>query len=245
MPAQISLQISGDWMKGFAQDLIDQGKAGALIAANEFMEAEVRSGRFQPEKSKRVLFLRNRGREAKWRYENIRADKLRLPFQLRWVDTEQGLGQVREAVLFAMRQLLHRSPVVSGDYVNDFRIVVNYVALESGAFRRLPLESDDVIYIVNISSYAAVLERGFARDYYQTRSIPGGIMRPVAKQVRKAFPGTVSCEFQYPYMPELNWDYPQLPGIRFAAPGVLAGNDAKIPTQSKRRDRAVSRGGGN
>lgn len=189
------------------------------------------------EKGAWTLLVRNRGRQNRRDFGTLRPKFLRIPFELQWVGEGGDVRAVREAAEFALFELRKRAPVVTGDYRNSFEMRFNGRRVNATALGRADISAGQSVFVMPNIAYAAIIEAGFYKRYYRTRSIPGGIVRPVARKVRRKFGDRVSARFIY--MQGFNSSGGRggtLPVIEISTSGAFGQNDS-VPGRRPRRRR--------
>ncbi|MCA0939343.1 hypothetical protein LCM28_05595 [Salipiger pacificus] len=227
-------------LKHWGQSVTNAAKQNALDQARGIMLNEVAAGRFPSDPNKRELFLRNRGRESRRNFSTILPQYLRTPFRLTWYNREiVNTGKMVEAAYYAYRRMYDRAPVVSGDYRGSITIYLNDQPQHFGSLANAELDENSIIMVGPAIRYATTIERGFASRYYETRIIPGGIVRPIAKMVRDTFGAEVSCQFVYRSISgavaQSSRKNVGIPCIMIGAPGVFTQNDHRNDARPRTR----------
>ncbi|MBT8169673.1 hypothetical protein [Falsiruegeria litorea] len=209
--AEINRQILNREIKGRA----------ARLAARDYG--------FDPQTDRVVLT--NRRRTNRRKLATIHSDYLRLPWSVEFVggvDVEALTAASREA----LRLLRRRAPVRSGKYLESTTMRLNGLPVRKLVKGNIDRES--TIWISPLVPYSNTIELGFYRDYYETERIAGGIVRPIARALRKKFGKSVSIRFVFIPGPR---GAGTMPGIEIAAKGTIPENDARPGLSNKRRRR--------
>ncbi|MGA0613242.1 hypothetical protein [Paracoccus sp. KR1-242] len=232
---QLTVKMTAVNYTRVAIQTINEAKANSLLMAKDYMQSFQRKGEFPTDPKDYQLLLRNRGSETRRRFDTIQPQYLILPFSLKWQNTgTANMDAVVEASKYALHQMEKRSPYRSGKYLDSLTIYVNGVAQHSGYLNADMLDAGDEIIIGPNVKYASTIERGFAKGYYETETISGGVIRPIAKMVRAKFSGKVACRFIYVVFKGTGHKM-ACPVIQIGPAGSFAQNDTTNTSTKKRR----------
>ena len=151
------------------------------------------------------LLVRNRGRVTRRKMSTLNSSFLKIgtvgsPLQFTFT---AGVADVEiiYAAIDALKMMESRAPIRSGKYFNSLGITLNGRPIRAAALKRAEIDASSTIYVgpgvYGPVPYAAVIEKGFYKKYYRTRSIPGGIIRPVARMIRSKYGDSVAARFAY------------------------------------------------
>ncbi|MDS9467966.1 hypothetical protein RGQ15_10355 [Paracoccus sp. MBLB3053] len=233
--AQITVRLTPVNYTKAANAAILEAQANALGQAKEFLQTFQRKGEFPSDPKDYQLILRNRGSETRRKFETIRPEYLRIPFSLTWhATTNTDMVVVVDAAKYALREMAKRAPYRTGKYLGSLTIYVNGVPQNSNYLNAEMLDPTDEVVIGPNTKYASTIERGFAKGYYQTETIRGGVIRPVAKMVRAKFGNRVACRFIYVVFKNAGHNMAS-PVIQIGPIGAFAQNDTSNTSTKKRR----------
>lgn len=194
-------------------DAFNDAKKAALISCSQLIEME-RSRNDQPfprDSSEYTFLVTNRGRTSRRSKDNVETWSpllMRVPWQFRWI-TDVGADQnaIKEATVFAYNELRRRAPVVTRTYRNSIHIYVNDVPSSHTSFLARNITPSDIIYVsaqparkdTNFG-YANAVELGYYSGRYRVHPElvkARGVVRPIAKMLRKKFGDRISARFSY------------------------------------------------
>jgi hypothetical protein len=183
-----------------------------------------------------ALFLTNAGKKQKRQLKTIRPEFLRIgtagkPLSFEFV-YPQGWEKVIDATADAFELLQRRAPVDSGKYLKGFRIMVGGRDIGTRRLDRVKFDEKDTVLIVNPTDYAATIEKGFYKKYYQTRTLRFGIMYWATQQIRRKYGNNISVRFIY-----MQGDRYTVPAIELAPAGRFVGTDTRPSSRRRRRRR--------
>lgn len=231
-------RVSGDDPFMLSKGLVN-AKRDALADAKGYLTAAQSRGEFPKDPDDYVLFLRNRGRWSRRKWNTIRPEYLRIPFILQWVAGTEDTSQVKLAALFAYEQLLKRAPVRTGAYKSSIAIWVNSTKMSVGSFQAYELLNTDRVFVAPDIKYGAIIELGFYKKRYKTQSIPGGIVRPVARMTRNRFKNEVVARFAYINPGTYEQRYGTLPAVEIGIIGSFSPNDSRPGRPLRKRKRGT------
>lgn len=224
------IEISSNYKKGMfeASSQLNTIKERILRDVHGSLKLARRMG--FPDTYKQLL-LTNKGRTTKRQLKTIQAkylsigtDKKPLSFEFIY---EQSWEKPIDAAADAWDRLIRRAPVKSGKYAENFRIMVGNREL-TGRLTNHKFKEGDTIVIVNMVPYAATIEAGFYKRYYETQKLSQGIMYWVTQRLRRRYGNDISVRFRY-----YQGDKYQLPAIEIAPAGTFTTKDSR-PGQKKR-----------
>lgn len=190
-----------------------------------------------------TLLLRNRGRTMRRKLSTIRSEYLKLGKdqpEFRFVVGEGDTKLIKKYAVDMFRAAVKRAPWDSGKYAGGMSYYVGsrnaLIQMSSYGLSRYPLEAGESIYITSDVAYAASLEAGFFKKYYQTRDLPGGILYFIARQFSKTLGNQIAISFEY-----ISLNGGAFPAIRIGTLGSFSPRLTR-PGSSKRRKEKLKNG---
>ncbi|SDG31988.1 hypothetical protein [Alloyangia pacifica] len=148
------------------------------------------------------MTLRSRGRESRLTLGNVRLNRLNIPYEIIVEGERADVAEVIKAARWALEQLWRRAPEDTGYYRDHVALMLNGRVVDASSLSPDNVGPDDELWVtIPDTSYAAIIEAGFAEGKYDESPYRGrlrnGIVYPLLHAARSRFSRSVDIRFSY------------------------------------------------
>ena len=152
-----------------------------------------------------TLLVRSKGREYRRQLKTLnpkffRVGTKRSPLEFTFIAGETNVKDIKDAAIYALNEAIKRAPSRSGNYrerLGEYIGTLGNITKFKLSLIESVYRTGDSIFITSPTAYSSVIEHGFYKKYYETQSLPGGILLNIARKVRRRYGSKVAVRFVY------------------------------------------------